>query len=254
MNNAVIDLVRKHASVRHYKSDPVPTAWIEEIVSAGQCASTSSNLQMYSAIAVTEQANRDQLAELCGNQAHIREAPLFLAWCADLARLERICQMRGYNQVNEYVENFLVAASDAVIAAQTAALVAESLGLGICYIGSIRNHTQAIIRLLALPRLVFPITGMTVGWPAKEPHAHPRLPLEAVLHWEHYNPDQDRALDAYDQTMFATGFYRGRQVPVPGKEGLMGDYSWQEHSARRVSRAERTDLRRVLESQGFGLK
>jgi len=254
MNNTVVDLIHKHASVRHYKPDPVPAAWIEAIVSAGQGASTSSNLQLYSVIAVTEEAKRDQLADLCGKQPHICEAPVFLAWCADLARLGRVCQLRGYTQVTEYVENFLVAASDTTIAAQNAALAAESLGLGICYIGSIRNHARAIIDLLALPKLVFPITGMTVGWPAKEPHHHPRLPLKAVLHWEEYNPDQDRTLFEYDQTMLATGIYKSRQVAVPGKADQMEDYSWQEHSARRVSRAERTDLRRVLEDQGFGLK
>lgn len=254
MNNTVVDLIHKHASVRHYKPHPVPAAWIEAIVSAGQGASTSSNLQLYSVIAVTEEAKRDQLADLCGKQPHICEAPVFLAWCADLARLGRVCQLRGYTQVTEYVENFLVAASDTAIAAQNAALAAESLGLGICYIGSIRNHARAIIDLLALPKLVFPITGMTVGWPAKEPHHHPRLPLQAVLHWEHYDPDQDRTLFEYDQTMLATGIYKGRQVAVPGKADQMEEYSWQEHSARRVSRAERTDLRRVLEDQGFGLK
>jgi FMN reductase (NADPH) len=254
MNNTVIDLIHRHASVRAYKPDPVPRPWIEAIVSAGQSASTSSNLQMYTVVAVTDQDKRNQLAELCGNQKHIREAPLFLAWCADLARLERVCALRGYSQVSEYVENFLVASCDTAIAAQTAALASESLGLGICYIGSIRNHPQEVIKLLALPRLVFPITGMTVGWPAKEPHAHPRLPLEAVLHWEQYNPDQDRALHEYDRTMESTGLYRGRQVPLPGTQEAMEDYSWQEHSARRVSRADRTGLRQVLAGQGFSLK
>ena len=254
MNNTVLDRIHLHASIRAYKPDPLPRAWIEAIVAAGQCASTSSNLQLYSAVAVTDQDKRNRLAELCGGQAHVREAPLFLAWCADLARLERVCILRGYSLVNEYVENFLVAACDTAIAAQTAALAAESLGLGICYIGSIRNHTQEVFELLALPRLVFPITGMTIGWPAKESHAHPRLPLEAVLHWEEYSPDQDQALEEYDGTMRSTGFYRGRQVPVPGKPEVMEAYGWLEHSARRASRADRTELSRVLASQGFSLK
>ena len=128
-------------------------------------------------VAVTDAAKRARLAELCGNQEHIAQAPVFLAWCADLARLDRACELRGYTQVTGYVENFLVAAVDAAIAAQTAALAAESLGLGICYIGSIRNNTQAVIDLLELPRLVFPVTGMTLGWPAAEPPMRPRLPL-----------------------------------------------------------------------------
>jgi hypothetical protein len=180
---------------------------------------------------------------------------VFLAWCADLSRLERISQMRGYRQVPSYVESFLVAAMDASIAMQTAALAAESIGLGMCYIGAIRNAPAQVIELLGLPRLVFPVSGMTVGWPAVEPRLRPRLPLEAVLHWEQYDVSgEEEALRAYDEAMVKTGIYRGRQVPVPGVEGEMEDYGWMEHSARRVSKPVRTGLRRVLEEQGFELQ
>ena len=205
-------------------------------------------------VAVMDAAKRDRLAELCGNQEHVAQAPVFLAWCADLARLDRACEMRGYIQETGYVENFLIAAVDAVIAAQSAAMAAESLGLGICYIGSIRNHTQAVIDLLGLPRLVFPVTGMTVGWPAAEPPIRPRLPQSAVLHWEHYASEHDAELAEYDRAMAASGIYGGRQIPVPGKPDEMEDYGWTEHTTCRVAQAVRTDLREVLKRQGFALK
>ena len=255
MSNSILDLIQRHGSARQYRSDPVSSETIEAIVAAAQRTSSSSNLQAYCVVAVTDTAQRARLAELCGKQEHITQAPVFLAWCADLARLDRACELRGYVQVTEYVENFLVAAVDAAIAAQTAALAAESLGLGICYIGSIRNNTQAVIDLLALPRLVFPITGITVGWPAAQPPSRPRLPLQGVLHWGHYDrTSEDETLRTYDQSMIATGIYQGRQVPVPGKPGEMEGYGWTEHSARRVAQAVRTDLRQVLQRQGFALK
>ncbi|MFA5872499.1 MAG: NADPH-dependent oxidoreductase [Anaerolineales bacterium] len=255
MNNPTLDLIHKHASVRRYKSDPLPASVVETIIAAAQCASTSSNLQTYSVVAVTDTGKRVRLSELCGNQAHIREAPVFLAWCADLARLERVCQLRGYTQVTEYAENFLIAAVDVSIAAQNAALAAESLGLGICYIGSIRNNPVEVIELLSLPRLTFPITGMTLGRPDKQANIKPRLPLRLALHWETYHRTaEDDGLRAYDATMIATGIYKGRQVPVPGKPEAMEDYSWTEHSARRVSQAVRIELRVALEKQGFSLK
>jgi FMN reductase (NADPH) len=255
MLNPTLELVRRHGSVRKYRPELIPAEAIETIVSAAQRTSTSSNLQVYSVVAVTDAAKRARLAALCGNQEHVAQAPVFLAWCADLARLDRACELRGYTQVTDYVENFLVAAVDAAIAAQSAALAAESLGLGICYIGSIRNNTRAVIDLLELPRLVFPVTGMTVGWPAAEPLVRPRLPLQSVLHWDRYSREgQDEALAGYDLAMAATGIYGGRQVPVPGKPEVMEDYGWTEHSARRVAQALRTDLREVLERQGFALK
>jgi FMN reductase (NADPH) len=254
MHTPTIEQIHRHWSVRAYKPDPVPAELIETVVAAGQRASTSSNLQAYSVVAVTDPATLERLAHLCGDQKQVRQAPVFLAWCADLSRLERICRARGYEQQASHVESFLVAAVDAALAMQTAALAAESLGLGICYIGAIRNQPADVIELLGLPRLVFPISGMTLGWPAVEPFLRPRLPLEAVLHWERYDTTAEpEALAAYDRAMVETGIYEGRQVPVPGREDGMEDYGWQEHSARRVSQAVRTYLREVLRGQGFGL-
>jgi FMN reductase (NADPH) len=250
-----IEQIYRHWSVRSYKPDPVPVEMVETIVAAGQRSSTSSNLQTYCVVAVAEADTRLRLAELCGNQKQIAQAPVFLAWCADLSRLDRVCQMRGYEQEAGYVENFLVAAVDAALAMQNAALAAESLGLGMCYIGAIRNHPAEVIELLALPRLVFPVSGMTLGWPAVEPFLRPRLPLEAVLHWERYDTEgEGESLEQYDQAMIETGIYRGRQVAVPGIEGQVEAYGWLEHSARRVSQAVRTHLRAVLQAQGFELK
>ena len=255
MPNPVIDVITQHGSARQYKPDALPAALIETIVAAAQRASSSSNLQAYSVVAVTDAAKRQRLAELCGNQRHIAEAPVFLAWCADLARLQRVCELQGYQENTDFFESFLVAAVDAVIAAQTAALAAESEGLGICYIGSIRNQPAAAIDLLGLPPLVFPVTGMTLGWPAAAPVIRPRLPLDAVLHWEGYDTrGQDEALAAYDQAMLATGIYRDRQVQPGGAAAPAARYGWLEHTARRVSQAMRVELKDVIAKQGFGLK
>ena len=255
MKTPTIQQINQHASIRKYKPDPIPQEMVESIVAAGQRASTSSNLQTYSAVAVTGSEERVRLAELCGEQGFIRQAPVFIAWCADLSRLERICQMRGYQQVSEYVENFLIATIDVTLVMQNAALAAESLGLGMCYVGAIRNQPKAVIELLELPRLVFPLVGMTLGWPDGEHKVRPRLPTRTVLHWEKFDlADEEDALFEYDKTMIETGSYRGRQVPVPGMEGEMQAYSWLEHSARRASRPLRTGLREVLLAQGFVLK
>jgi len=252
--NTFLDLIASHGSCRHYKLDPLPAATVEVIVSAGQHASTSSNLQACSVIAVSDSSKRAELARLCGDQKHIAEAPVFLAWCADLARLERVAELRGLKQKSAYVESFLTAALDAAIAAQTAALAAEALGLGICYIGGLRNHPREAIALLKIPRLVFPIFGMTLGWPQKPVRPRPRLPQSAILHWETYNSEQDSALQTYDHEMAATGIYENRQVKSHDGTGEMEDYGWLEHTARRVSKPTRIFLREILKEQGFPLE
>ena len=161
---------------------------------------------------------------------------------------------RGYTQQAGMVENLLLAVVDTAIAAQNATLAAESLGLGCCYIGAIRNSPREVIELLDLPHLTFPLVGMTVGWPLQESMIRPRLPLEAVLHWEQYDHQNESVhLEKYDQEMIDTGIYQGRQVsaedPLPTAQ-----YGWTEHSARRVSLTLRPHLREVLLDMGFDMK
>ena len=255
MSTPIITLMHQHHSIRRFRPDPIARDTITTIIAAGQRAPTSSNLQLYSAVVVTEPQRKAQLATLCGDQEQIRQAPVFIAWCADRSRLERACQQRGYQQNSDYMEAFLVAAVDVGLVMQNATLAAESLGLGCCYIGAIRNEPQAIIDLLELPPLVFPISGMTLGVPADAPIVRPRLATEAIVHWEHYNAsDEERLLRNYDQAMVQTGIYDGRQVPVPGVPGEVEDYGWREHSARRVAHPRRMELRDVLERQGFPLR
>ncbi len=255
MTNPTLDVIHAHRSIRAYKSDPVPDELVETIVAAGQRASTSSNMQLTTAIAVKDVAKRAQLAELCGDQEQIRQAPIFIAWCADRYRLDLACAQQGYTQNTDYLETFLVAAVDVGIFMQTATIAAEALGLGICYIGAIRNNPRQVIELLGLPKHLFPISGMVLGWPDAEPILRPRLGLNAVLHWEQYDTGKlDAELQAYDQVMAATGIYGGRQVQNADGQIEMENYGWLEHSARRLSTASRQPLRQVVEEQGFGLQ
>ncbi|SVD79285.1 uncharacterized protein METZ01_LOCUS432139, partial [marine metagenome] len=138
MTNSTIEQLYRHSSIRRYKPDPLSLEQIKTIIAAAQRSSTSSNLQLYSAVVVTDAEKRNRLSILCGDQDHIRQAPVFIAWCADLSRLERVCDDRGYEIESSYVENLLVSAVDAAVAMQNAAIAAESIGLGMCYIGGIR--------------------------------------------------------------------------------------------------------------------
>ncbi len=245
MIHPVLEVIHAHRSIRRYKPDPVPWEMVETIVAAAQRSSTSSYLQTWSVVAVMDPEKRARLAELCGNQDHIRQAPVFLAWCADRYRLDLVCRMQGLEQNTDYVEDFLVAAVDAAIAMQTAAIVAEALGLGMCFIGGIRNRPEEVIALLDLPPRVFPISGMTLGWPAEEPALKPRLPLEAVLHRETYHRHQEEHLRAFDEEVLRAGIYRRRTGEVLG---------WIEVAARKAAREGRSRLRQVLAQQGYPLQ
>jgi FMN reductase (NADPH) len=252
MTTPTIELIHHHGSARKYKLDPVPESWIEQIVAAGQRASTSSNLQTYSVVVTTDLEKRQKLQEISGGQKHISQAPVFLTWCADFSRLKRVCESQGYDLEAGYVENFIVGIVDAAIAMQNAALAAESMGLGFCFIGAIRNSPEMVIDLFKLPELVYPVAGMTLGWPIDSPTIRPRLPIGAVLHWESYQQGDKQLLEEYDQAMIDTGIYRGRQVGENDQESKL--YGWMEHSARRSCKPSRPHLRESIIQSGFLLK
>jgi len=252
MTTPTIELIYQHGSVRNYKPDLVPDEWIEQIVAAAQRTSTSSNLQTYSVVVSTDPEKKAKVQEISGGQSHISQAPVFLLWCADFSRLKRICDHQGYDIEAGYIENFMVGTVDAAITMQSAALAAESLGLGFCFIGALRNDPDGIRDIFQLPELVFPVCGMTLGWAVEQPIIRPRLPLKAVLHRELYQEDDLDQLLEYDQAMIETGIYSGRQVA--GEDREPADYGWMEHSARRVSKPSRPQLKQSIIKSGYQIK
>jgi len=243
--NETIGLLMRHRSIRKFKSDPVPEQVLQAIVRAAQMASTSSNMQAYSVVAVTDEEKKRRLSEVAGHQRYVAECPLLLVWCADLYRHRVVCEKEGAAMAPGTTEQFLTATVDAALAAQNAAVAAESLGLGIVYIGGIRNDLREVTRLLNLPELVYPVFGMCVGYPDHDPGQRPRLPTHAVLHREAYRPQgMQEAIAAYDEEL--RRYYLSRT-------GGRRDTTWSKEMADKFSRPQRTYLREYLEEQGFRL-
>lgn len=250
--NETLTTLLSHRSVRAYLPDPLPSQTLEILVAAAQSAATSSNLQTWSVVAVEDPARKETLAQLAGNQAHIRQCPLFLVWLADLARLHDLAEQRGLSaQGLDYLEMFVTATIDAALAAQNATIAAESLGLGTVYIGGMRNQPERVAETLQLPPNLFAVFGLCVGYPdpAKPAAVKPRLPQAAVLHRETYHLEQQKeAITQYNEIM--QRFYESQQMNVAG--------DWVEHSVKRVATAQalngRDRLKEILLRLGFPLR
>lgn len=248
-NDSLITLL-SHRSIRAYSPQPLPSGTLEILVAAAQSAATSSNLQTWSVVAVEDVEGKEKLSHLAGNQAYIRQCPLFLVWLADLARLSYVAENRGMSHEGlDYLEMFLTATIDAALAAQNAAVAAESLGLGTVYIGAMRNQPEEVAATLGLPPHVFAVFGMCVGYPDQRAVIKPRLPQQAVLHRETYQlSEQAEAVADYNEVMKA--FYTSQKMNVAG--------DWVEHSSKRVASEEalsgRDRLREALHNLGFELR
>lgn len=249
--NETLDTLLAHRSVRAYAPDAVPDGAIELAVAAAQSAATSSNLQPWSVVAVVDPARKARLAALAGNQKQMLQAPLFLLWIVDHHRLTRVGERIGTPAgALHYLESFLLGAVDTSLAAQNAVVALESIGLGTCYIGGIRNNPAEVAAELQLPPQSFALFGLTVGVPdpALPAAVKPRLPQEAVLFRETYGrADAPSAIAAYD-----------RRLRSFQREQKMVERDWTDQASQRVRGAEslagRDVLRDVLHTLGFRLK
>lgn len=239
-------LLRSHRSIRTFTDEAVPDLVVADLVQSGLCAATSSNLQATTVIRVRDSEHRARIAEVTGGQAHVRDAPVFLVWCADLHRSRIACEMAGGTMAAGMTEQFIIATVDVALAAQNAVIAAEATGLGICYIGGIRNDPQVVTDLLRLPDDVYPVFGMCIGHPGQDPDVKPRLPLDLVLRDDVYDDTGDRELiAAYDDLM--RRYYRGRT-------GGSKDTSWSDAIAGLVGGERRPHMREFLRRRGFELR
>ncbi len=250
--NASLDLLLAHRSHRHYLPQNLPSGALETIIAAAQSASTSSNLQVWSVVAVEDVQRKSRLADLAGGQQHVRDCPLLLIWLCDLARLELIGKEKGRDAAAlSYLELFMTGVVDAALAAQNAAIALESLGLGCCYIGAMRNKPEEVAKELNLPEKVFAVFGMTVGVPDPSANAavKPRLGQKAVLHREHYHWDeaQREAVETLDVKF--KDFQKEQALPEQG---------WVRQVLSRVRGVDamsgRDRLREALIALGFELR
>ncbi|KAM0819132.1 putative Nitroreductase [Seiridium cardinale] len=252
--NPTLETLLQHRSVRNFLPQPLPSGTLEALVAAGQSAATSSNLQTWSVVSISDPERKAQAATLSGDQDFIRQAPLFLVFCADLSRLSRVSQQRGTAGTGlEYTEMFLMASIDAALAAQNVSVAAESLGLGICYVGAVRNKPRDVAHLLRLPDRVIALFGLSIGFPdpASPASVKPRLGLDEVLHHETWDDDREKQHEnfaKYDDVL--ASFNAGQK-----REGIP---AWTDRSAKRVATVKSLNGRdvwnEVLKERGFDLK
>lgn len=233
----IMRLLESRSSVRKFHPETVSEELLLTILRSACRAPTSSNVQAYSMVVVRDQVTRGKLAQFAGNQAHVADTPVFLAVCADLSRMERACQLHGKTFAGNTLEMGMVATIDAALVGMSIMLVAESLGLGCVFIGGIRNHPVEAAQLLHLPARAFVAFGMCLGWPAERPPQKPRMPAEAVIHFEAYDAERtDRMLAEYDRQLHESYAAHGFREPQ----------SWTARIASEFSRPRRADLRDKL--------
>jgi len=244
--NDVIKLLQAHRSIRKFSNKSIDRNTINTIIASGQAAATSSNVQATTVIQVSNPDAREQLAAFAGGQKYVATAGAFFVFCADLKRSAQACALQGGDFSQGMTEHFIIATVDVALFAQNCVVAAESLGMGICYIGGLRNNPADVSSLLKLPENVYPVFGLCIGYPEQDPEVKPRLPMDAVLMHEQYDSSAlAPGIDTYDEHI--REYYRSR---TGGKK----DSCWSEEMRALVGKESRPHMRGFLQSKGFTMQ
>lgn len=201
----VREAIQKRRSIRSFKPVPVPDEMILEMLEAARLAPSGSNAQPWRFVVVTDAEEKKGLRKLCFNQAFVEEAGVVFAFCADLSVYsKRTRQTRMQEMVNaglfanrdpddpisqRYAEMpdesdtafyLPMATANTYIAVEHMVLMATALGLGSCWVGGI-SDLKAIRDILGIPRGIYVLGLLAVGYTDTDPKARPRLPLEEIL-------------------------------------------------------------------------
>jgi nitroreductase/FMN reductase [NAD(P)H] len=244
-----------HRTHRRYTPDPVPDEVLEIVLAAALSAPSKSDLQQVAVIVVKDRAAQATIGSWIPDMPWIATAPLFLVFCGDHRRMRRIStELRQRPFPNDTLDMFMNAAVDTGLVLQNFITAAEAFGLGCCPISVVRNHVEKLAELLALPAGVFPVAGLTVGYPSQAGWISMRLPPALTVHIDRYDDSRLPAeLEAYDRRREARHATPRESQRFVDRFGVSEHYGWSEDKARQYSVPERHSFGPFVRRQGFGL-
>lgn len=194
VSTPTIEQILNHRSIR--KFDPtfeIPRVEIDAIVRAGQQASTSASLQMYTLIEIPKEDRQEEIT-ICGGQQFIKDASYFGILFVDFYRVKRMVELLGGNYASFPELELTMGILDTGLFAQNLALAAESFGYGMCYCGSCGDFGEEIFERLNIPEKVLPLSGFAIGKPLESPPMKPRLQSSLIHHYGSYKQYTDEEL------------------------------------------------------------
>ena len=243
MTNQVTDLIMSHVSVRKFTDEAVGDEDVQTLIACAQAASSASFEQAVSIVEIADPEVRSTLVEPCGGQEFTTQGRYFL-FCGDFHRHSQAAHRMGADISASLgsVDTLIKGVVDATLAAQNFIIAAESMGLGVCVLGGVRDGIKAVLETIDLPQNVFPFFAVVVGHPAERNGLKPRLPMHAVYHKDSYPTDDESWIDEYDETTRAYYAQRG---------GSRADRTWTSSAVEGFGRYGREYMLEHLREQGW---
>ncbi|NLD17142.1 MAG: NADPH-dependent oxidoreductase [Tissierellia bacterium] len=243
-----IKSVMNHKTIREFEDKKVSDEHLKLVIDGLMRTASSSALQQASVIRITDVDKKKAIAKFCG-QEFIGRFPEFFVFIVDLYRNERILKDHDkYEERESHVDKFLQGFTDAVLMAQNANNIIESLDMGAVFIGNILSDPQQMIEILNLPELTFPVLGLGFGYPNENPDLKPRIPTKYRLFENEYKifDDYKNELAKYDEEISA-------YVDLRFPDKTLDPFSAQVIERNKITSPLRIKLLEVAKSNGFKL-
>lgn len=241
-----------HRSHRRFLPRAIEPALMRLLCACALSAPSKSDLQQCDIVVVSDTAIRAAIVATIPDMPWIMDAPAFLVFVANGARLPLVVQQHGKPFPNDHLDQFFNAVADTAIVLATFLRAAAAVGLGTCPISAIRDHPQTVSEALRLPQRVIPVAGLCVGYPAQAGEITPRLSLSTTVIENHYaERDLAAEIDAYDRRRAKLRPYRRQRDPE--RWGTAEFYGWSEDKARQYGVPTRTDFGAFVRGKGFCL-
>lgn len=244
-----MESLKQRRTIRKYQQKEISTNLLNDLLETSFRASTVGNMQVYSVIVTRDAERKAKLAPAHFNQPMVKTAPIVLTFCIDLRRFSKWCEQRKAEPGYDNFEWFVTGSVDTLLAAQTFCVAAEEKGLGICYLGTTTYNPEMIIEALELPELVFPITTITVGWPAEVSPQVDRLPLEAIVHEEIYHDYTPQDIDRF--YAYKESLPENKQFILENNKETLAQVFTDVRYTKKDSEAMSEKLWEVMKKQGF---
>ena len=251
LSNSTIKTLMNHRSIREYTDEVPSDEVIKIIVKAGQQAAFAGQLG-----SVIISRNKEK---------HPFGAPLYFIICVDIHRMQKVMEKKNWKMISSDAAMLLFGMQDASYMAQNLVIAAESLGLGTCYLGFVPFMAEKLILEYDLPKKVFPMVGISVGYPAEDPPVRPRYPLNFSCFDGKYpeltDAQIEKAMKQMDEGYLAQDYYQDGKLMITldneREETFDGKtYSWTEHISRKWGQwlEDTEEIENVLNKYGFEFK
>lgn len=241
-----------HRSHRRFLPRLIAPELLRLLCACALSAPSKSDLQQCDIVVVSDVRARKAIVDTIPDMPWIMDAPAFLMFVGNGARLPLMAKLRAKPFPNDHLDQFFNAAVDAAIVLATFMRAAAAVGLGTCPISAVRDRPRVVSEALQLPERTFPVAGLCVGWPAEAGGITPRLSLATTVVENAYGArDVAAEIDAYDRRREKVRPYR-RQRDVP-RWGEATFYGWSEDKARQYAEPTRTDFGAFVRGKGFCL-